>query len=575
MRKRIARSARGLGDRLERKWHTAGVLQRLGTEAERYRERQSQKGPIGRGGHPLGPKHVRKLDRLFEQDGVRFFADLIEGELDTWRLDMRGILSNEYVAAYDAGGRGGQLKLGIRPNFKLRNPGIIEALTNRANMLSGDFSGEMFDRLRSVVAEEFYVGGAGPFEVAETLRDEFSFLSKSRARTIARTETLVVTETAQFDLYKASGVGMKRWLTTLDGKERPAHFTLHGQLRQIDEPFEVDDEDGHHELMFPGDADADVGQVVNCILPGTMVSGPITAGLKAWYSGEAVELRTRRGHRLSVTVNHPILTDRGFLAAQLIHEGDYVVGYRAQIGRLAPRWHKDKEQAPRFAEEVFNALAAGGSARALDPSALDLDGDQLRFNGKVQLVGAASIPTMRRWSDVINAVPARELVSAIAENRKNLGFELRSRTATEISRTTTAGGPGSAGLAQNSFAVGAQRAPLDEFGGRATTYLYPSLPEAARKELSAAARFVGQLLKASPGEIELDEVVEIRRFWHVGHVYDYTSDLGYFASDNIISRNCRCSSQPIVSESQILSEDTIWRGDLDPDEFARDRRNAA
>ena len=264
-RTRLGKSARALGKRIDAKLDSSGVLSDVARNAERWRERQGMKGPIGRGGHSLGEDHFDELSRVFQTDGLDAFGRLIRTDVTDWQLDVEAILRGEYERMYNAGGSGAQIKLGIRPNFQLRNRFILEQLADRANMLSGGFSDDMFDRLRTVVAEEFYLSGNGPFEVAEALVDEFSFFSKARARLIARTETLTITEQAQFTLYEASGVELKRWLTTLDSKERFSHFGAHGQMRLIDEPFELIDEDGQKfELMMPGDPDGDISQLANC-----------------------------------------------------------------------------------------------------------------------------------------------------------------------------------------------------------------------------------------------------------------------------------------------------------------------
>jgi len=35
--------------------------------------------------------------------------------------------------------------------------------------------------------------------------------------------------------------------------------------------------------------------------------------------------------------------------------------------------------------------------------------------------------------------------------------------------------------------------------------------------------------------------------------------------------NCRCSAEPIVTQEQFFSDALVWRGDVDPDEFSKDR----
>jgi hypothetical protein len=52
----------------------------------------------------------------------------------------------------------------------------------------------------------------------------------------------------------------KRWLTSIDGRERDSHRAADGQERDFDEPFDVNGA----QLMFPGDPAGPPGEVINC-----------------------------------------------------------------------------------------------------------------------------------------------------------------------------------------------------------------------------------------------------------------------------------------------------------------------
>lgn len=64
-------------------------------------------------------------------------------------------------------------------------------------------------------------------------------------------------------LHQAQELGIKvkkQWMATLDSKTRDAHADLDGQIRDVDEPFEVDG----MEIDYPGDPTADPSLVYNC-----------------------------------------------------------------------------------------------------------------------------------------------------------------------------------------------------------------------------------------------------------------------------------------------------------------------
>ena len=78
---------------------------------------------------------------------------------------------------------------------------------------------------------------------------------------IARTEGHRIQCTAADDaaqLAKERGADVvKMWDATLDGKTRPSHRKVDGEIRELDEPFS-------NGLMFPGDPDGSAKEVINC-----------------------------------------------------------------------------------------------------------------------------------------------------------------------------------------------------------------------------------------------------------------------------------------------------------------------
>lgn len=79
---------------------------------------------------------------------------------------------------------------------------------------------------------------------------EYTELSRTRARLIARTET--VTAANQGAMFAAKDTGLllnKEWLATYDNRTRHDHMRVNGQTVAIDKPFSV----GGYDMMQPGD----------------------------------------------------------------------------------------------------------------------------------------------------------------------------------------------------------------------------------------------------------------------------------------------------------------------------------
>jgi len=83
-----------------------------------------------------------------------------------------------------------------------------------------------------------------------------------RRELIARTETTRLQAAGSRALYAEWGLERKEWLSTPDERTRPTHVAANGQVRGIDEPFEV----GGFEMMQPGDMTlgAPIREAGNC-----------------------------------------------------------------------------------------------------------------------------------------------------------------------------------------------------------------------------------------------------------------------------------------------------------------------
>lgn len=120
-------------------------------------------------------------------------------------------------------------------------------------------------RLSKQIAGEISRGISNAATYDEMARNiaSFSNIPKNRAMTIARTEAhriqCTATADAQVEAKKRGADVVKQWDATLDGNTRPNHRKLDGQIREIDEAFEVDG----YSPMYPGDF-GDPAEDCNC-----------------------------------------------------------------------------------------------------------------------------------------------------------------------------------------------------------------------------------------------------------------------------------------------------------------------
>jgi uncharacterized protein with gpF-like domain len=126
--------------------------------------------------------------------------------------------------------------------------------------------------LINVIARSFLEGLTNA-ETASAILEVLPAISKSRARTIARTETHGAANYGANVAAKRSGLPMNReWLSAQDTRTRTIengdlfdHIGAMGQVVGPDEPFQIAKLDGGTEaLMFPGDPNGSAANVINC-----------------------------------------------------------------------------------------------------------------------------------------------------------------------------------------------------------------------------------------------------------------------------------------------------------------------
>lgn len=118
-----------------------------------------------------------------------------------------------------------------------------------------------FPSIREVVDEGFREG-LGQEDVARMIRDRVgSDYAQWKAARIARTENHTASERATYEAAKSLDVEtVKEWVSVDDPRTRPDHAEASGQIREMDEPFDV----GGSSLMQPGDPGGPPEQIINC-----------------------------------------------------------------------------------------------------------------------------------------------------------------------------------------------------------------------------------------------------------------------------------------------------------------------
>jgi hypothetical protein len=128
------------------------------------------------------------------------------------------------------------------------------------------------------------IGARTPFQAVQAVQATLNESTRRRATTIVHTELARAYSTANSKRLQQAAQhvpGMqKKWLKSGKVHPRQNHMLIHGQIRDIDKPFDLPN---GVQLMHPHDPQAPASEVINCgcvavpVLPGwkSMVRGPV------------------------------------------------------------------------------------------------------------------------------------------------------------------------------------------------------------------------------------------------------------------------------------------------------------
>jgi len=117
------------------------------------------------------------------------------------------------------------------------------------------------------IAAQLEVGtgaGEGIDQIAKRIQGVFK-VRRKEARTIARTEILKASQTAQLEGFELSGVvEKKQWNTSLDAAVRDEHAYAEGQIRVLGAPFDLAGEAADAPGVGAGGGSLSAGNSINC-----------------------------------------------------------------------------------------------------------------------------------------------------------------------------------------------------------------------------------------------------------------------------------------------------------------------
>lgn len=449
--------------------------------------------------------------------------------------------------------------------------------------------GEAQSRLAGIIGRAV-ADGLNPRAAAKLIAEGLD-VSKAKARQYAQTDITDTLRQARWAESEATSeeLGIKigmLWTSALLPTTRRTHATRNGGVYSTDEVRAFYSRDGNR---------------YNCFLPGTRVAGRFVAGSKARYKGPVVTLVSAGGGEITVTPNHPVVTQRGLIPAAEIQKGDYLVADRTQAKDAIGVVHLDGDLVMPRIEEVFGALTDAGQSSLVRVGGVDFHGDAAFMDKQVEVVRSDRV-----LSFAMNAARSKLLDDLAFVKTDATAFRVRPLDALDEGHGSTSHGiVGSCDVSPSLVAGelghsnslrGTARSGLQASQGKPThdcgaiyadalaygqdgfagevrcmqsgrqfnaTLPGPFIPAEAMsmEEFHESAitnpNAVGNALIGLAGLATFDEVVDVVCGEFDGHVFDLQEASGLMLGNNFAVSNCHCgqteclldvSGRPILTE---------------------------
>lgn len=332
----------------------------------------------------------------------------------------------------------------------------------------------------------------------------------------------------------------------------------------------------------------------SCVIGSTQVAGPsVEAGTRRWYEGPLVVVRTASRKNLSITPNHPVLTENGWIPAGFLHEGHHVVSSPGVDGAL--RGAPDEGQHPVVIEDLLRTLLVVGRT-------LDVPGAAHQFHGDGTKAEVNVVAPDRLLTDGAQASLAQPSIqeTLALTGAPGPAIALPGHSTLDHLRLTghapdaglMGGGDGVGSLLgghslpaephslahASGLDIGLAQAPIngrardavalrdglhglaplvgggDLGGGRqgdSGLRFDPASFEFTGDGVGAYADLGSSLRERLVGtQVDLDRVVEVERVSFAGHVYNLQTSEGWYSADGVIVSNCQCALIPVTRMTQ-------------------------
>jgi len=447
------------------------------------------------------------------------------------------------------------------------------------------------ERVTGTIRQGFFEGQTN-FQIIRNIRgtkaagykDGILATTSRNASTVVHTAIQHVSSQARMEVAKANTdiVQEIQMVATLDSKTSQLCRSMDGRRFPV--------ESGPRPPFHP-----------NCLPGHTLVtaSSGIAGVSKRWFDGEVVVFKTSSGRVLTCTPNHPILTDKGWVAAKELDLRSNVIcdGSSKWAGVV----DCDDHDMPSSIHEVTEAFLSNSSVLAcpVPVSAPYFHGDgvgsEVAVIGADRVLGGGVYAAIHQHRKELGLVPGDARRSGLISNRA-LSFLFRAVDSTSCSFVSSLSkalslvrsccshartllltsvssrntcqlempdddiwgdleissytGDSDAGIEHFNQSFGRQF----DFRPSGVTHDDASLTEGSIEYGSADTELAANIINGCSGHVFCDQIVEIRNDGFSGHVYNLETVEGWYFAGGIVTHNCRTTFVLLTSLSEIFAK---------------------
>lgn len=403
-----------------------------------------------------------------------------------------------------------------------------------------------FEELRGVTADmstamsrilaQGLADGKGPLVIAREMAREIRGMTQARAFQIARTEIIRSHAEGQLEAFRKLGVqklGLRvEWLTAGDDKVCPRCNAQSGKTFTLAE------------------ASGKIPLHPNCVSADSLVESPDCLALtRAKYFGSMVQIKTFGKRSLSVTENHILLTQRGWVRAKNLMESDQLIQASSFYDRFVDT-PNNQNRVSRISD-VFDLFLKSfpKNLRTITGTVPEyFHGDGSSFDKEIDIVCSDCV----LWDKLNDPLGHLSQFSFMMGDVKGVASDTLQgfRTAMKsFHRHSSSPYSLMRGLGVFPVLVGSSLTHHKCVRCGEITDANPTMDQSSPNRLTSASEDFSDLLEAFSVPVVFDKIseIEVKEPVRTGlFVFDIWSHSSAYSLEGLLSSNCRCSWTPFL-----------------------------